>query len=951
MKRRSIVVAALLFLPVVSANHVQAQVSTGAGVANPTVTKQLRRLKDVIGQANGARVATPNKSGLSDAQFAKLAEDDTVWIDANGSLLYRDVATPPAPAATGPSGQAEAAPMPYSQTFSLHSQPGSSRVIYLDFDGQQIENTAWNTAYGVGPYFAEAFDMDGDPTVFSPVERDIIQNVWQRVAEDYAPFDVDVTTADPGVAAIDRVGLADLNYGTRLLITGTSIGQSVCGCGGQAYLNAFANPNNHAALQPAFVYSKTMYNNAKYIAEAASHEVGHNLSLNHDRTATVGYYGGHNVWAPIMGVGYNLPVTQFSSGEFAGSANGEDDFALMNANGLAYRADDHSDTSAGATPLTGSSTSATGVISTRTDVDTFSLALSGAPVNISVLPNAVGPNLDIKISIRNTAGTVVYDADPVVAPVNYDDALNLGVNISAWVPPAAGTYYLSVDGVGALDPLTTGYSDYGSRGGYTVTVNSNAVGPTGVTAVAPATQPNTVTVQWVPPSPQTGILYYRIKLFPQGGGSPLTVWAVAPGSSRAIYWVAAGTYTATVESYSAGGLSTPSPASAPVSVFGISNAPTGVTAAGSPATIAVSWTPPNETGGAPVDFYRIVLTSPSLRSIVRYAVSSATSYSVTSIPKGTYTATVSAIAGGLQGVPSAPSLPVSVIGLPGVATAVTATPSGDGSITVNWVAPTENGGSPIQYYRIAAASASGGTIVGYAIASAGMTTLTNVSAGSYSVSVAAGNSVSLGADSAPVLNVTVAGAVVTTPTLPGQPILTAVTPGTYGSANVSWTAPTFLGAGVSYYRILVTPSNESPYWQWVGNTTTASIYVPEGTYSVSVQAYNSAGLSLASAPLSVGVTGLASAPGNLVATVGAGASAITATWNPPAVTGGLTVSYYRAMLVPENGTASTPNWVAATSTTAVFYLPPSGSYRIVVEAFNSNGFGVGSTRSGVLVIP
>ncbi len=400
-----------MFIPAVVSNNAQAQDSAqpstpSANAAKSNGVDNSRRLKDVVGNARG--VAVPNKNGLSEERLAMLAEDETVWIDADGSLLYRDVAAAPA-VASATSGQPEAAPMPYDQTFALHSKPGSNRVIYLDFDGQQIENTSWNVnAYNVGPYFAEPFDMDGNSATFSPVERDVIQSVWQRVSEDYAPFDVDVTTAYPGEAAINRVGAADLNYGTRLLITGTSIGQSICGCGGQAYLGVFSNSTNHAFYQPAFVYSKTMQNNPKYIAEAASHEIGHNLSLNHDRTATVGYYAGHNVWAPIMGVGYSYPVSQFSSGEFAGSANAEDDFALMNANGLAYRVDDHSDTSSGATPVSGS-TSVGGVISTRADVDWFSLSLSGDPVNVSVLPNTVGANLDVRVSLRDSAGTSCWN--------------------------------------------------------------------------------------------------------------------------------------------------------------------------------------------------------------------------------------------------------------------------------------------------------------------------------------------------------------------------------------------------------------------------------------------------------------------------------------------------------------------------------------------------------------
>ena len=51
-----------------------------------------------------------------------------------------------------------------------------------------------------------------------------------------------------------------------------------------------------------------MWNNEKYIVEAASHEAEHDLGLSHDGTSTTGYYPGQGSgavgWAPIMGVGY-----------------------------------------------------------------------------------------------------------------------------------------------------------------------------------------------------------------------------------------------------------------------------------------------------------------------------------------------------------------------------------------------------------------------------------------------------------------------------------------------------------------------------------------------------------------------------------------------------------------------------------------------------------------------
>lgn len=45
--------------------------------------------------------------------------------------------------------------------------------------------------------------MDADPT-FSPAEKDEIAKIWQRAAEDFSPFDVDVTTQTPPVGGTDR---------------------------------------------------------------------------------------------------------------------------------------------------------------------------------------------------------------------------------------------------------------------------------------------------------------------------------------------------------------------------------------------------------------------------------------------------------------------------------------------------------------------------------------------------------------------------------------------------------------------------------------------------------------------------------------------------------------------------------------------------------------------------
>ena len=165
--------------------------------------------------------------------------------------------------------------------FKLHSRPAASKVIYLDFDGHDLTGTAWSpNSYLYGP----ACDWDGNPSSFSETERGSIELIWSRVAEDFAPFDVDVTTELSCEGLITRSGSDDAVYGTRVLIT-PGIAGIVCGgrCGGIAYLGIYARTDDY--YKPALVFPDMLgSDNVKYVAEAISHEVGHNLNLQHDGT-------------------------------------------------------------------------------------------------------------------------------------------------------------------------------------------------------------------------------------------------------------------------------------------------------------------------------------------------------------------------------------------------------------------------------------------------------------------------------------------------------------------------------------------------------------------------------------------------------------------------------------------------------------------------------------------
>ncbi|MFO0869892.1 MAG: Calx-beta domain-containing protein [Pirellulales bacterium] len=350
---------------------------------------------------------------------------------------------------------------------ALSSLPGANHTIFLDFDGHVTSGTAWNSSYGVTSIDSPAYSSDADTANFSTGELSVIQNAWKRVAEDFAPFQVNVTTVPPVASDLVYSGSGDTRWGVRVVVTRDVAFN--CGCGGIAYIDSF----NWNSDTPVYVFNTSEIG----VAEAISHEVGHSLGLAHDGTASASYYSGHGSgatsWAPIMGVGYYVNVSQWDKGEYTGSNNGgsganygkgPDDLAIITSyNGFGYRADDHGNADATATALTisGSSAAGAGIIERTADVDVFRFTTGAGTVSFNINPAALGANLDLKVDLVDSSGTVLTSVNPSAA-------LNATLSQSL----AAGTYFLRLDGVGVGTPTAstpTGYTDYGSIGQYTIT--------------------------------------------------------------------------------------------------------------------------------------------------------------------------------------------------------------------------------------------------------------------------------------------------------------------------------------------------------------------------------------------------------------------------------------------------------------------------------------------------
>ncbi len=319
----------------------------------------------------------------------------------------------------------------------LESLPGATAVIYLDFQG------GFTAAWGGIAYGRPAFnDMQ-------------IREVWQRVAEDFLPFRINVVTD------LQIFQSASENSRQRVIITPTDT--ATPGAGGVAYMGSF----NWTGDTPCWVF---VTNNAAYCAQAASHETGHTLGLSHAGRFVNGtyseYYAGHGSgetgWAPLMGLGYYRNVTQWSKGEYADADNPQDQLAVIaSQNNVRHRADDTGEALATARWLEiydDLTTSAEGVIETTADTDAFQFTTAGGDVSLRANPVSLGPNLALEVALFDSADQLITSDSP---------QWFLGASISTNIP--AGTYTFRVTGSGRNNPLTDGFTTYASLGYYSVT--------------------------------------------------------------------------------------------------------------------------------------------------------------------------------------------------------------------------------------------------------------------------------------------------------------------------------------------------------------------------------------------------------------------------------------------------------------------------------------------------
>lgn len=424
-------------------------------------------------------VSTPSAAGPAEqrascsptapgAKWRPVADVQGGWLDACGRMVVVE----PAPDRAALRELADPAassslrgPVPsVRDVVTLQSRPGAARTLFLDIDGALLAGTQWASLPGAPVLpVTPAFDVDGSTVTMSELERRLVQAIWAHVAEDFAPFDVNVTTQDPGPAALERTSASDTAYGSTVVLTTKNWVTTWCGsCTGIASLGVFSavglQPYRHA-LVFATPYRHLLAHDAaafaRVVGSAASHEAGHHLGLKHDgllkggpRLAT-SYHPGVAGWAPIMGSA-TVPLVRWADGSYAWANNPEDDLAVLTAQ-LGLAPDELPMVLTEETPVSG-------VVSSASDSDlvTFTARRDGWVV---AFPDGERANLDLALDVVRFDDSRATYATPTV----YTRGVLTGLD-ARFAVKAGERYVVSVRG----DESPGIASRYGSVGRWTL---------------------------------------------------------------------------------------------------------------------------------------------------------------------------------------------------------------------------------------------------------------------------------------------------------------------------------------------------------------------------------------------------------------------------------------------------------------------------------------------------
>ena len=222
----------------------------------------------------------------------------------------------------------------------MESHPGGAAILYLDFDGEQVQDAAWNNGNVIN-------------AAPSGLTTEQIRQVYEVVKEDYLPFNVNVTTRRDVYDS--RNGLSK-PMRLRMIITPTDhwyfLWKGESAAEGRAETASFRRSGTgqpYSGTVPGWVFITNFSGNAittspLELGGIASHEAGHAFGLMHDgwlRTNSfpIRYFFGNGLgcgatingqdarwglWTPIMGSPEAGFLSQWSPGGLPKDTPGDD---------------------------------------------------------------------------------------------------------------------------------------------------------------------------------------------------------------------------------------------------------------------------------------------------------------------------------------------------------------------------------------------------------------------------------------------------------------------------------------------------------------------------------------------------------------------------------------------------------------------------------------------------
>jgi hypothetical protein len=347
---------------------------------------------------------------------------------------------------------------------AFSSNPGAAATLHLDFNGH-FESQWGNHSNARTPVFS----IDADTTTFSSTELATIKEVWQRVSEDFAPFNINVTTVNPG----------DFSNGKALRVAIGGSWQDWYGnsAGGVGRFGSFTSVDPNVV----YVFRESDFGSAKGFAGTVSHEAGHAFGLFHQSSFDANgdvieeYRSGTDQKGPIMGTHRDSVRTTWAYGQSSYKDSDknviyvgmQDDMAVIasTTNGFGYRPDDFGSKTYDAYQMGqlssyGPISNIGGVISTTTDDDGFIFNVKTAG-RISLQANVVdvGANLDARLSLFRIESftTSSGNAQIYLVPISTaDPSTSLSASLAANV--TTGNYIA----------IVSSHGEYGDVGQYTL---------------------------------------------------------------------------------------------------------------------------------------------------------------------------------------------------------------------------------------------------------------------------------------------------------------------------------------------------------------------------------------------------------------------------------------------------------------------------------------------------